>query len=189
MFKLGSDLTLSSGGCMKKAVYVVKVGRKPGIYATWAECKAQVDGFNGAVYKAFPSEPVAFAGLAGDVGQVWPKVGFACDGGSKGNPGPLVCKVYDLANRKLIWTGPDKPMVGTNNAAEFIALGKAMSLARSRSIVYCDSITAMTWLDGKGNPTIPARWIEKAQGLQAMYDIEIRKWEKDQWGETPADCK
>lgn len=33
--------------------YAVKVGRKPGIYNTWAECKAQVDGFSGAVYKSF----------------------------------------------------------------------------------------------------------------------------------------
>lgn len=33
--------------------YVVKVGRKPGIYKNWTECKKQVDGFSGAVYKSF----------------------------------------------------------------------------------------------------------------------------------------
>lgn len=33
--------------------YAVRHGRKPGIYATWAECKAQVDGFTGARYKSF----------------------------------------------------------------------------------------------------------------------------------------
>lgn len=33
--------------------YAVKAGRKEGIYSTWDECKAQVDGFSGAVYKSF----------------------------------------------------------------------------------------------------------------------------------------
>lgn len=37
----------------KKNFYVVKVGAKPGIYKTWDECKAQVNGFSGAVYKGF----------------------------------------------------------------------------------------------------------------------------------------
>ncbi len=34
-------------------IYVVKNGKKPGIYNTWDECKEQVDGFKGAVYKSF----------------------------------------------------------------------------------------------------------------------------------------
>lgn len=38
----------------KKKYYAVKAGRTPGIYETWAECKKQVDGFPGAVYKSFP---------------------------------------------------------------------------------------------------------------------------------------
>ncbi len=37
---------------MKKA-YVVFKGRKPGIYKTWAECKAQVDGFSGPVFRGY----------------------------------------------------------------------------------------------------------------------------------------
>ncbi|MED2879583.1 viroplasmin and RNaseH domain-containing protein [Bacillus wiedmannii] len=35
--------------------YAVKRGRKTGVFNTWEECKAQVDGFPGAVYKAFPT--------------------------------------------------------------------------------------------------------------------------------------
>jgi len=35
--------------------YVVKKGRKPGIYKTWAECKAEVDSFKYAIYKKFGS--------------------------------------------------------------------------------------------------------------------------------------
>lgn len=33
--------------------YAIKNGRKPGIYRTWDEAKAQVDGFSGAEYKSF----------------------------------------------------------------------------------------------------------------------------------------
>lgn len=33
--------------------YAVKKGKKPGIYKSWDECKAQVDGYSGAVYKSF----------------------------------------------------------------------------------------------------------------------------------------
>ena len=33
--------------------YAVKVGRMTGIYNTWDECKEQVDGFEGALYKSF----------------------------------------------------------------------------------------------------------------------------------------
>ena len=33
--------------------YAVKNGRKIGIFNTWEECKVQVDGYSGAVYKSF----------------------------------------------------------------------------------------------------------------------------------------
>lgn len=36
--------------------YAVKKGRESGIYTTWEECKKQVDGFSGAIYKSFPTE-------------------------------------------------------------------------------------------------------------------------------------
>ncbi len=33
--------------------YGVKVGRRPGIYRTWEECRVQVEGYSGAIYKSF----------------------------------------------------------------------------------------------------------------------------------------
>lgn len=43
--------------------YAVKIGRKPGVYAAWPECEAQVKGFPGAKYKSFPflADAEAFA--------------------------------------------------------------------------------------------------------------------------------
>ncbi|RGP68014.1 ribonuclease h1 [Fusarium longipes] len=36
-----------------KNFYVVRVGRKPGIYDNWKECEAQVSGYSGAKYEVF----------------------------------------------------------------------------------------------------------------------------------------
>lgn len=45
--------------------YAVRRGKKPGIYLTWPECKAQVDGFTGARYKSFTDKSQAQAFLEG----------------------------------------------------------------------------------------------------------------------------
>lgn len=37
----------------KKKYYAVRIGRTPGIYGTWDECKKQTDGFSGAIYQSF----------------------------------------------------------------------------------------------------------------------------------------
>ena len=39
--------------------YVVRFGRIPGIYNCWEECKKQVIGFKGAIYKKFSSKQLA----------------------------------------------------------------------------------------------------------------------------------
>ncbi len=48
--------------------YAVKEGRNIGIFGTWDECKAQVDGYSGAVYKSFKTldEAKAFIGITVD---------------------------------------------------------------------------------------------------------------------------
>ena len=50
---------------MAKKFYAVKRGRKTGLYTVWAECAAQVKGFQGAVYKGFMTEEEAWAWLGG----------------------------------------------------------------------------------------------------------------------------
>lgn len=42
-----------------KKYYAVKEGRIPGIYESWEECKEQVDGYSGAIYKSFPDKALA----------------------------------------------------------------------------------------------------------------------------------
>ncbi|MDU6113265.1 MAG: ribonuclease H family protein [Paeniclostridium sordellii] len=50
---------------MSNKYYAVKVGKKPGIYKTWDECKEQVNKFPGAIYKSFKTleEAEKFSGV------------------------------------------------------------------------------------------------------------------------------
>ncbi len=40
---------------MAQKFYAVKQGRKTGLFTTWDDCKAQVQGYSGAIYKSFPT--------------------------------------------------------------------------------------------------------------------------------------
>jgi len=40
---------------MKKKYYAVAKGRKTGIFTSWDDCKKQVNGFSGAIFKSFKS--------------------------------------------------------------------------------------------------------------------------------------
>ncbi len=40
----------------KKKFYAVKQGRKTGMFLTWDDCKKQVMGYPGAIYKSFGTE-------------------------------------------------------------------------------------------------------------------------------------
>ena len=51
---------------MAKKYYAVKRGKKVGVYETWDECKAQVNGFSGASYKSFSSREEALMFINGE---------------------------------------------------------------------------------------------------------------------------
>lgn len=51
---------------MAKKFYAVRVGKKPGIYTSWNECKENVHGFGGAEYKSFPTLSEAESFMSGE---------------------------------------------------------------------------------------------------------------------------
>lgn len=51
---------------MAKKFYAVQQGKVPGVYRTWEECKEQVHGYSGAVYKSFPTAEEAMSYVMGD---------------------------------------------------------------------------------------------------------------------------
>jgi len=50
----------------KKKVYAVRKGKTKGIFETWDDCRAAVDGYPGAEYKSFPTKEDALAYLGND---------------------------------------------------------------------------------------------------------------------------
>ena len=59
-------------GMAAKKYYAVKRGKATGIFRTWEECRACVEGYPGAVYKGFPGleEAESYLGLAPGTGKI-----------------------------------------------------------------------------------------------------------------------
>ena len=84
---------------MAKKVYAVRKGRTTGLFMSWDDCKAQVDGFAGAEYKSFadPAEAMAYLGLTGGTeaaGEKFPEgVRAYVDGSYDSSSGRFSCGV------------------------------------------------------------------------------------------------
>ena len=118
--------------------YAVKKGRKPGVYQSWAECKAMVDGFPGAVYKSFKTreEAVAFAKAATYTGaDAAPKMQNAMkktmqqEDGAMPSVYAFVDGSYNVATHVygyggfLIHDGIKEVLQGSDKDAEMVELG------------------------------------------------------------------
>lgn len=160
----------------RRKFYVVWEGLSPGIYDSWEECHAQVNGFKGARYKAFNSIEeateafrgsyedqatllIALANRKAPQAAVPAQVrrgGIAVDGACSGVPGPMEYRGVDIATgRELFHVGPYPG--GTNNIAEYLALVHALALldkaADHTTPVYSDSKTALAWLRNRRSKT------------------------------------
>jgi ribonuclease HI len=153
--------------------YVVWVGKNPGIYTAWNDCKAQVDGVPGAKYKSYPTKAEAekayaqgfqksFASggakksassakaAAGPVGD-YDRNSICVDAASSGNPGIVEYQGVDTVTGELLFhQGPIRK--GTNNLGEFLAIVHGLAYLKqqgSDKIIYSDSKTAMKWVREK----------------------------------------
>jgi ribonuclease HI len=154
---------------MKQKFYVVWVGRMPGIYESWEECKNEVDGFPEARYKGFASRDAAEAALrdgpekywgkkdqAYRTGTVYPdevrKDSIVVDVACKGPKGPMEYRGIDLKTRKIIFEkGPFR--AGTSNIGEFLAIVDAIRYIErtgsAHSTIYSDSKVAIGWVKNR----------------------------------------
>ena len=148
---------------MAKKVYAVRVGRKTGLFTTWAECKAQVDGYMGARYKGFMTAQEAmdwlnldyvppYGGSSGAAGghsaPEPPAAGEAdyviyTDGSCLRNPdgpGGWACVITEQATGEVRELSGGEPAT-TNNRMELTAAIKALAglPAGSRVALYTDS--------------------------------------------------
>ncbi len=162
----------------KPKFYVVWRGNKPGVYNSWAECKASVNGFRGARFKSFPTRAEAeeaFENSVQDGVEYYdhkpekkatpptefynkPNHGIVVDGACKANPGPAEYRGVRLNDGVVIFSVP--PFMGTNNVAEFLAIVHAMALlineGKNNEVIYSDSLNAINWINaGKCRTKLP----------------------------------
>ncbi len=183
----------------RKKFYVVWVGSEPGIYSSWDEAKARIQGYPGAKYKsyedladaraAFQAGHAASLQSGGSSGKgkrlvVKPRIGkdiplpaWSVDAACSGVPGPMEYRGVDLATGdELFHQGPYPD--GTNNIGEFLALVHALAQLHRRgdhqTVVYTDSRTALAWVRRKKAKTT----LQKTHRNSILFDLIDRaeKW-------------
>jgi ribonuclease HI len=201
----------------QKKYYVVWQGVKPGIYDSWEACKAQVAGYDHALYKSFPSLAEAEQAFNDNPWKhLAPKEkehrkvssshssfirqSLAVDAACSGNPGRMEYRgVWVEDGVELFRVGPIAE--GTNNIGEFLAIVHALALLQKSdkpTPIYTDSVNALKWVEKKKCNTKLKQteqnkqlfeWIARAEKWlrENHYNNPILKWETKQWGEIPAD--
>ena len=156
---------------MAKKYYAVRVGKVPGIYQTWDECKKNVHGFPAAEYKSFPSveEAKAYMGReavqeingktgSGNMEDVMPDNDYAFVDGSfniaTGVYGYGGFLMHDGVRYELSGNGSDKEMASMRNVAgEIFGSMAAMEYAVNHGItnlsIYYDYMGISKWCTGE----------------------------------------
>lgn len=183
----------------KNKFFVVWEGKEPGIYRSWEECKRQIHGYEGAIYKGFATEAEAREAM---VSPCWDYIGknakakkptseeiakvgtpdfesLSVDAACSGNPGLMEYRgVYSKTGEEIFRQGPFKD--GTNNIGEFLGLVHGLAFLKqknSRLPVYTDSKTALAWVKAKKAKTL----LEKNEVNAVLFDLVARaeKWLKN----------
>lgn len=165
---------------MAKKYYAVRVGKTPGIYLNWDDCKAMVDGYPGAIYKSFASVAEAEAFIDGvmdkpeesdALGVIDEENAYAFVDGSYNE----VTKVYGYGGfliaqgQKYVLQGADseEEMATMRNVAGEIcgcmaAVEKAIEIGLSKVNIYYDYSGIEMWATGA--------WKRNKEGTIAYYE-------------------
>jgi ribonuclease HI len=164
----------------KQKYYVVWKGVNPGVYNDWETAKLQINGYEGAQYKSFPTlveanlalkaNPYQYIGKKDSTvnstrGNPASKEGIlpnsiCVDAACSGNPGDMEYRgVETISGNQIFHMGPFKN--GTNNIGEFLGLVHAVALLKKKGLksyaIYTDSKTAIAWVRNKKAKTTLAR--------------------------------
>lgn len=176
----------------KNKFFVVWEGKEPGIYRSWDECKRQIHGYDGAIFKGFVTEAEAREAM---VSPCWDYIGknaktkkpsqleiekyglpnfdsLSVDAACSGNPGVMEYRgVYTKTGEEIFRQGPFKD--GTNNVGEFLALVHGLAFLKQKNSplpIYTDSKTALAWVKAKKTKTL----LEKTNANALLFDLIVR---------------
>lgn len=174
----------------KKKVYAVRNGRKTGLFATWEECKAQVDGYSGAEYKSFATKEEAMLFLEGEEKKLPAEddeetaIAYV-DGSYDKISGDFSCGVVFLYQGKEITMSErysDEKLAEMHNVAGEIAGSElAMQYAKEHDVkklvLYHDYEGIAKWCNGswKANKEGTKAYQEYYHEMRRFLDIEFIK--------------
>lgn len=151
---------------MKNKFYTVWTGRQIGVFASWDECRLQVEGFPGARYKGFPTREAAESAFKSEPdfsSDKEPKISWqtlpegspkpdtntiAVDAACSGNPGKMEYRgVFTDTGTELF----KSPVFegGTNNIGEFLAIVHCLAWQQKNKLnypIYSDSVNGQKWV-------------------------------------------
>ena len=186
---------------MAKKYYSVRVGKTPGIYLTWDDCKAMVDGYPGAKYKSFGNIAEAEAFLEGIEYKPAEPKGEEKEGhtilGTQAGAYAFVDGSYNVAtgvygyggflvenNEKHILqgSGNEEEMASMRNVAGEIlgsmaAVEKAMELGLKELVIYYDYMGIEMWATGswKRNKSGTIAYYEFMQHVKKQISVTFQK--------------
>ena len=153
----------------KQKYYVVWKGVRSGVYDSWTDCRLQIQGYEGAIYKSFDLKEEAISAYND---SPWNYIGnatkknedlrinqkksfitesLAVDASCSGNPGDMEYRgVYVETGQELFRMGPLTQ--GTNNIGEFLALVHGLAYFKKNGCqmpIYTDSRNAIHWVQQK----------------------------------------
>lgn len=174
---------------MESKYYAVKKGLKPGIYRTWDECKDNVHGYPGAVYKSFKTlqEAESFLGNEHTVEETSEiETTYAFVDGSF-NAGTNVYGfggfvVHEGQKYIITGSGNDEEMASMRNVSGEIlgamaAVDKAIELGAKSIDIYYDYMGIEMWANGgwKRNKTGTIAYYEFMQDRKNKIKISFVK--------------
>lgn len=183
---------------MAKKYYAVRVGKTPGIYLSWDDCKAMVDGYPGAKYKSFSNIEEAEAFLEGATGVSNAKQTVAASQSEvPEEPYAFVDGSYNVATNVygyggfliahgerhvLQGSGDEEEMASMRNVAGEIlgsmaAVEKALELGLSKLSIYYDYMGIEMWATGgwKRNKAGTIAYYEYMQSIKDKISISFVK--------------
>ncbi len=181
------------GGKVAKKYYAVRVGKTPGIYMSWDDCKAMVDGYPGAQYKGFATIEEAERFLQGTmpnkpaihIVDVGPEPYAFVDGSYN-----VATKVYGYGGFLIVagdkhvlqGAGDEEEMASMRNVAGEIlgcmaAVNKAVELGLSHITIYYDYIGIEMWATGewKRNKASTVAYYDYIQSIKHKIKIDFVK--------------
>lgn len=165
--------------------YAVKVGKKTGLFSTWDECKENITGFKGAVYKSFSNKEDALDFLNDKEKEVKENTFAYVDGSYDPKTGNYSFGAVFVNNNKETrfkkMYEADEYSIHRNVAGEIKGAGFIIQYAIKNNIkelnLYYDYEGISKWYNGiwKANKPISMAYIEFAKKARNKIKVNFIK--------------